>query len=295
MELIEFNPHRKETVWFGFEITLKCNNRCDYCYALDRLDNKTLTNDEVFYATIKALNDFVEEYPNFEVVVNLLGGEPLLVKDKCIEFIQSIPSSIKVEIYANLNYNGKHLKGLEVFDNVKIICSWHESSDADLIKSNLEMYTGSIEACIFATDNNWPEFYEHAKWCSERNILFRVESVREQPSNKYMFTQWHTDKYKEVYKLSRDVKKLYSIKDPIDDTDLGLDPDEIRLVPFIYHTLCSINQYNIRYTGEVISGCEYPYEKTIQEGLEIKEVYCKDYMCYCDTGAYKKLRKKNAN
>jgi organic radical activating enzyme len=293
-ELIEYNPHRKQQVWFGFEITLKCNNRCEYCYALNRLDNRTLTNDEVFYATIKALNDFVEEYPDFEVTVNLLGGEPLLVKEKCIEFIQSIPSSIQVDIYANLNYNGKHLTGLEKFKNVKIVCSWHESSDPNLIKQNLKTYQGEMLTCIFVSDDNWNKTFEYARWCYENNILFRVEGIREQPSNKYMFTQWHSEEFKQAHKWSREIQKRYNIKDKVEDTDLGLDQDEIRYVPFLFHTLCTINQYNIRYTGEVISGCSYPYERKIQEGLEIKEVYCKDYMCYCDTGAYKKLRKKNA-
>ena len=290
--MIEYNPHRKHQVWFGFEITLKCNNRCDYCYALDRLDNRTLTNDEVFYATIKALNDFVISHPNYEVTVNLLGGEPLLVKDKCIEFIDSIPSSINVEIYANLNYNGKHLQGLEKFDNTRIICSWHESSDPELIKNNLENYTGKIETCLFVTDNNWPEFSKYARWCADRNIMFRIESVREQPSNVYLFTQWESEEYYELLKLSREVRKAHNYKEKEEDTDIGLNPDEIRHVSKMYHTLCTINQYNIRYFGDIISGCGYPYENDIWSGLEVKEVYCPGYMCYCDIASYKKLAAK---
>lgn len=288
--MLEYNKHHQFYIDISYEITLKCNNRCSYCYNLHNLDNKTYVHEETFNQTIEQINKFVSEHPEYTVNINLLGGEPLLVKEKVIEFLERIAGSVTVDIYANLNYKGSHLAGLEKYENATIICSWHESSDPDLIKTNLLNYKGKIETSFFVSDSNFDTMYEYALWAAENSIHYRIESIRA-PDQQYMFTGFESDKYKQIYTMGRSLRIDHGIN-KIDDMDIGLPRDQLRYVSRHFHTICKINQYSITYDGMVMAGCDYPYRSHISKGLQIKEVYCPGYMCYCDTGAYKRLTKK---
>lgn len=288
--MLEYNKHHQYYVDISYEITLKCNNRCSYCYNLAKLDNRTHVHEETFNHTIEQINKFVNEHPEYTVNVNLLGGEPLLVKEKVIELLERISNKVTVDIYANLNYKGSHLNGIEKYPNASVVCSWHESSDPDLIKENLLAYKGKIETSFFVSDANFDTMYEHAMWAAENGIFYRIESIRG-PKQEYLFTGFETEKYKTMFTLGRSMRINQGINKP-DDLDLGLSKDQLRYVSRYYHTICKINQYSITYDGMVMAGCDYPYRSHISKGLEIKEVYCPGYMCYCDTGAYKKLTKK---
>lgn len=289
--LLHYNKHKAFQVDIGYEITLKCNNRCSYCYNLHSLDNRTTVHEPTFQSTIREINRFMEEQPEYEVRINLLGGEPLLVKNKVIEFLEKISPRALVDIYANLNYSGSHLKGLEKFENATIVCSWHESSDPERIKKNLLMYDGNKEISFFLTNNNFDTMYQHAQWAISHNLQFRVESVRD-VDNSYMFTNFSSERFHELHIKSRDIRRRCGIWKP-DDTNVGLDEDSIRNISQVYHTVCKINQYIIKYNGEIGVSCGYPHRSHIDDGIKIQEVYCNGYMCYCDTGSYKKLVRKS--
>lgn len=296
-ELIQYNKHNEFLVEFNFEITLKCNNRCEYCYALDYLDNNTTINKDVFYETIKQINKFHRENPEYKIVVGVLGGEPLLVKKQLIEFIEALDDDIYIDVYANLNYKGTHLLGLEKYKNVKITCSWHVSSDPDFIKYNIENYPGQIEIAFFLNGENTKEMVEHVKWAYEKDIEYRVESIRDHNQQHYphAFQDYDSEEYKFFHQTSREIRRGHFIRRgewQEEDTDLGLNPDEVRRVSSYFHTICKINQYHISFDGTVSPPCQYPGKYHISEGLQIVRTYCKGWDCICESFAYKQLRPK---
>ena len=94
----EMNLHNKGNIKLNYDITLACNNRCSYCYALDYLDNSKIINEEVFQNVIKYVNELENVY------LSILGGEPLLVYDKLIEFFGKIKCDY-TEVISNFNFN----------------------------------------------------------------------------------------------------------------------------------------------------------------------------------------------
>lgn len=62
--------------------TLKCNSECIYCYQR----NLDFQHSEMTEADFDGLYEFVIKAPQKKIHINWYGGEPLLVKDKILEF-----------------------------------------------------------------------------------------------------------------------------------------------------------------------------------------------------------------
>jgi organic radical activating enzyme len=291
--MLEYGKYREFVVDLTYDITLRCNLRCPYCYNLDILDNKTTVNEDVFNKVIDQVNRFVSNNPNYTLFFSLLGGEPLLVKDKCIEMIERIDPSVTIYVNANFDYKGSHVNGLEKYSNVILRVSWHDSADANRIKNNLLSYKGKTETTFFVTDSNFDAMYEHSIWAHKNNVPYKVESLRSMIDQEFLFTGFDTEKYKDMVSKGNlpMPRQGFHMED---ETDLGLEPDQIRHVSKYYHTICKIGQYSIMFDGTVKSACGYPFVDHVNnESLDFtKSVYCNGYVCSCDAAFYKKLTKK---
>ena len=291
--MLEYCKYREYTIDLCYDLTLRCNLRCPYCYNLHKLDNKTSVNCEVFDKVIDQVNKLVNTHPEYNILFSLLGGEPLLLKDKVIEFIEKVDSSVTIFVNANLDYKVSHVNGLEKYPNVILNVSWHDSANQDRIKNNLLEYQGPMDVTIFITDENFDMMYDNSKWAAQHNIRYRVEPLRSMIDQEFLFTGFYSDRYNEMVangKLAPPRQGFHME----DDIDLGLPPDKIRHVSKYYHTVCKIGQYSIMFDGEIRAACEYPFEDNIfNDDIDFtKSVYCRGYVCSCDAGSYKRLTAK---
>ena len=61
--MIHFNRFMKNKLIYSYDITMRCNLRCSYCYATDILDNKKSGDVAVADKVVQAFKDYKENYP----------------------------------------------------------------------------------------------------------------------------------------------------------------------------------------------------------------------------------------
>lgn len=292
--MIEMNKHNKDTVVLHYDITLACNNRCSYCYALDYLDNSKLINKEVFNDTIKSILDF-NTTNDFNIKIEILGGEPLLVIDNVKELIQKTNSkNISYCIYTNLNFKSpeklKKLVNILSESNTTLNISWHKSSDQELLKRNiLRLKHLNILIVFLVTDDNLEEVYNDMLWLKENtSCKYCIEFLRDKDDNPEL-TDFNNFYYKELTKYSFD----NNFKNTLDDKEYTL--SEILEMGFLdvakkFYTVCKLTQLKIDYYGNLKLICSNPYRLgNIKDGIFINEILCNKYGCLCSTNNYKKL------
>lgn len=293
--MIEMNKHNKDLVVLSYEMTLACNNRCSYCYALDYLDNSKIINEEVFNDTIKSFSEYINSTQN-TVKIDILGGEPLLVIDYVKEFIDKTNSKNSTyTIFTNLNFKTS-TRIQKVHDllnnnsNVLLNISWHKSSDQEKMKQNIiRLKDLNILIVFLVNDNNFEEVHSNMLWLKQNtNCNYTIEFLRDK-NNESELTDFNNYYYKELLKYSQD----RNYKNMLDDKEYSV--SEILEMGFLdvakkYTTVCQLTQLKVDYNGNLCIICANPYSfGNIKNGITIKEIFCNKYSCLCSTNNYKKL------
>ena len=296
--MIEFNAHKKNQINIHYDIDLACNNRCEYCYKLDRLDNTKFINREVFDEVIKQINLLVDNHPEFKVNVYVVGGEPLLVVDEVIEFIDKVASEdVHVEIFSNLNFDKDSEQIQKIYEHSKVnkhfilMVTMHEYSNIEKVKQNILLCQDFTTVNFVLDDDNLERSYEKYKWLKENtNCDHCIEGIV--IDNEDTFTRYDDPMYIEMFESSDDFKdddiigdKRYTYTESRQNDFLNISKQ--------YYTICQLSQVNIDYDGNLSVICTYPYEGGhVSRGIKVKEVFCNKYECVCTTDAYKKLMRK---
>jgi len=152
------NEQNKGKLLLHYDIVLACNNRCTYCYCLDELDNKKLINDKVFEDTIEAINAL----PDQELVIDFLGGEPLIVYERVFEFIErTMRKGIQFNITTNLNFKpsskriSRLIEFLSKYENVYVSPSWHSVNNQEYFKANIIQLKTKIITIVILVHCFW--------------------------------------------------------------------------------------------------------------------------------------------
>lgn len=302
--MMEFNKQNEFVYEIHYDISLACNNRCDYCFQLPYLDNSKLFNEEVFENVIKGINQFKEQNPEYKLEIFIKGGEPLLLIDKVTEFIERVYTEnvTNIHIYTNLNFkaNGSKIsKIIDIHNRIpfNLIVSVHDASNIDWIKENIQLIkstsTGKHFVDIISRDSNIDFAIEFAEWMLDNygpysysisNVVISGVSMLDYTSPRISHILEHQ------FVLTDEViidDRLYTTKEVID-----LD---FKNISKQYVTLCKINAASIRYDGEIKTLCQHPWASDISKGIEIQKVFCNNYTCSCNCRSYKQLMKEKAN
>lgn len=278
------NKQNEGRIVLHYDITLACNNRCSYCYCLDQLDNKKVLNSEVFEHVIEACNKLNN------TKIDLIGGDPLIVYSKVIEFINRTNLD-SYQIVSNFNYNpeSKRMKAIQEFmkdkKNVFISASWHDDNNEEYYKKNI-LSINNVMAVLLIKEDNIDKVYDQMLFLEEHGIPFCKEFV-------YVKEPLFTDTENE--------KLLKIVNHPLFKTDVNYIDDEPKTQADIiredllniskqYRTICELSQIKINYDGSLTTICDNPYQLGhIKDGISLKQIYCQQYWCVCSTLNYKKL------
>lgn len=280
------NEHNKGKLVLMYDMLLACNNRCAYCYCLDDLDNKKLINNEVFEDTIKAINNL----PDHELNIDILGGEPLIVYEKLFEFIErTTRKGIKFNIISNLNFkpSSKRICRLIEFmaehENVDVNASWHGDNNQEHFKANILQLKDSVISTLLLSDETTPAVKDQIKFLNSHDIPYVIEPIYNNDGTSQLS---NFDTYAEL-----------SLSDPLFDTVYmdGVLQDQSRRPEFLtiaqnYKTICELSSLRISYDGKITTICTNPYKLGyIKNGIEIEEIFCNGFHCICSTYNYKRV------
>lgn len=302
--MIEVNKKHKGRMSISYDITLACNNRCSYCYMLDRLDNSATFNHEVFDKFKKAFNE-LDRTNNIELM--LLGGDPLFI-DEIVRINELDLTNVKLVISTNLNYSPEILDHrLGLIENVEhvISCSYHESSNPSWVMRNVgyihEKFK-NIGVTFITSPENFLRISDTIKLIRRMGVPYTIDPIYY--NNGVIRTRFDRESYGDNYDLLVDL--LDGSKDPNELmfgdkilTDSEIYEYDIRRISYIYFTLCEPNLLGVGYNGSVSTTCGYECTYDITDGLKKhKQILCIDNHCNCDVTSYKKLlrpRDRDAN
>ena len=282
MKILEMNKHNKNIYSIDYDITRACNNRCSYCCVMDNLDNSQLFNREVFESVITAVNNFKQEGT---LAVSLLGGDPLMIPNQVKEFYQRIKCDLTV--FSNLNYypfseNIQLIKDLDI----KIINSWHDSSNQNWVKINILQLKQKVKPILMINTENIDLMYKNYKWLIANKIQYSIQFIRNKVDEVCM--NINDSRITEMFSTA-----LFSSYNIIDDKtydDIQTLEHDLLNIAMKYKVICRLNILRILYNGKIRSPCNNSIDMGyIHEGLNIKEILCSGNNCLCDTSNYKRI------
>lgn len=291
----EFNKRNDNIISIHFDMVLACQNRCPYCYKLEHLDNTKLLNREVFDEVINQINKLKTERPEIKIIVDLIGGEPLLVVDNVVEFVDKVSDDgVTIEVITNLNFHKdsdniqKIIQLHKTNKNFGITVTLHESSNLEWVKENILLCADFCTANLLVSDDNIDNVYNDYLWLNENGVRYCVEGIIDDDGDNTL-TDFDCSLFKEIVEFSLDNKE----NDTIDDQSFtyieSLEQDFLNISKR-YFTICRLSQLVIGYHGEINSVCGYDYKGGhVRDGLKTPDLFCNGYSCRCVTTAYKKL------
>jgi len=262
------------------------------------LDNKVEVDRDVLVATADALLKLQDDNPSYRICVSMLGGEPLMVVDDSLEFIERVtPHGIGLELFSNLNFDPdsnnirKVLDYQKTNDRFKVVVSWHKISNRDYVKTNILLMKDFIVVdLLLCDDDDLIQVYNDYLWLKSVGVSFRVSYIRKGENN--IFTLFDAPEYHQMISDSiYDDEEEFNV---MGDRKMGVvESREMDLLNISkqYYTICRISALSIDKFGEITTSCGYPYEggNIKDRGLEVKDAFCSGYPCRCMTDNYKKL------
>ena len=293
--MIEMNKWNEGRLSLTYYITMACNNRCPYCYALGDLDNDKTFNHEVF-------NQFRDAFNGLDrtngIELTLLGGEPLFVDE--IERIKELDlTNTGLIIFSNLNYSESVFKErLKLIEGVDcwIACSLHESSNLVDVKRNI-LYLHdnfeNVEVSFLIDTENILRMKDYVELIIHHGIPYTINPLRDGGRPEYV--NFFDSDYGENYEMlnrwldgSIECGEVTFGDRPLTAKEIC----EFRIseIAHVYWLQCSPTPFKISYSGWVSASCNHTYKSHISKGLKLPEmVLCSDKSCTCDLITYKKL------
>lgn len=273
----QMNRQNKGFYSIDYDITMACNNRCEYCYILDKLDNRLMFNNEVYEQVISAINNF-----DGHLRVSLLGGDPLLIPEKVKEFTERV--KYPVTIYTNLSYPERFIHIVKDI-NAKFIVSWHDSSKHHWVKHNILLLRDKIEPLLIIGKDNIDLMYEHSVWLKENHIPYKIQFIH---GDNGIDVDMRDLKIKEMYK-NNIINQFDTIDDKVYTPEESIKEDLINIA-LKRKVICELAVVRIKYDGRITPLCNNPVDLGhIKDGLNFKKTACSGYSCLCDTFNWKVL------
>ena len=313
--IFEGIEHKKERLYIHWDITTKCNYKCNYCYAIENYSKENNWNKEETYSNIKAILKSIE-ISKLPVFLGLLGGEPTLSKwyFEILEYINKkiIPKHKDNRLYITTNlskplsYWEKHPK----YEKTFILASFHP--EYNTTDSSIELF---INKLLYLKD-----FFKvkvnimlDPKYDFVTEIF--IQKIKKYSLNKYINIHPHIiypdgSPHKEltkIYKNSFDkYSEIYSFMENeyilTDDKNLTTELKDIDIFSKKLNNFngwnCYQNNYEINYPALVTNTCFYDnvdLRKNItffKKITKIKPRICPHKACNCD-GLLKIRKEKN--
>ena len=308
--MIHFNRFMKNKLIYSYDITMRCNLRCSYCYATDILDNKKSGDVAVADKVVQAFKDYKENYPGHIIELDLLGGDPLVAAN-IWDFIDAyMETGFDLWIITNLMMGKRTLtkakEYLNKYPKLGICATWHSEIDDEKFKENLLFFKDATKPMYNQVDevtyrnfvtsfvlfNDNPDMYEKAKWAVDNDISYGITILYDDQMlyRREMKDTW-TEETKWVWRNSYNYTHT---KWTWDDEPITLDQFEdmkLSQISHNYNLVCYPNNWHIRYDGETYNSCNYlpRIRKHIDDGIHPKKLYCKDMDCKCSVTACKEV------
>jgi sulfatase maturation enzyme AslB (radical SAM superfamily) len=252
----------------------------------------------MFEKVVSEIVRFKDAHPEYQFDISLLGGEPLLVADRSIEFFKRLQDNrTELSITTNFNFkpNGTKIKKLQkYFEEAPFIitCSVHESSNLDWLKENIKTFKRAavdyVDVSLLVNHDNVDLMQSFADWLIDLYgpMSYTMADIRN--PNKESTVDFSDPKMQRLLQSSNTTEREVTIGDVTYSAAEAIERD-FKNISSQYYTVCKINSLNIGYDGRMRTACGYPYTQPIEKGLEVLEVFCNKYTCYCNTISYKKL------
>lgn len=292
------NANREYDIHICYDITLACNNRCEYCYCLDALDNKKKWNEDTFQSFKRELS----KLSDYRIRVSLVGGEPLVIHDR-LHRVKELPID-SLQIISNLNFPERNFEKIlaNVVDaNPNLLAvSWHPSSKLDDVRRNvLRAKEAGLNVVIsyLLDKDNLDDVWNEAHWALDNDIWFVVDIIHTNGEDR--FTDKDNPRYIKLLHLSQRLPVDLQIIDPLTVTidestydQVDIMKQDLKEISKRYYTQCKHTALDVHFDGSYDVQCGHPLTGHLDDGLEIKSVLCNQYTCDKNVTTYKKLLKR---
>lgn len=309
----QFNAQMRKQLVLIYEVSLACNLRCSYCSVLHRLDQKKNNNPELDQVVVQRLKDFTEENPDWQVEIQIVGGDPL-TKPDIFEFLDKLlVLNIKVRVITNLipTDDTKIDKLVEYFkkhDNIAITASWHADIGAKqdekykrnflrLLEVSKPIYNVSGGVTVPNIVSTAVLFNEHEgmveknAWLREHNIVHTMSLLHDGGERQTYYSDLKPE-YKKIFSESAINYSKYFV----DDMEIPapeIERDDWHLMANKYYIVCEPINYYLRYNGEVSPSCTTTNKKfkynIFDEPIKVPKMFCPSGDCSCNINCYKEI------
>ena len=307
----EFNAYMRKKMIVSYEITRACNLRCEYCYNLKFLDNAQTHDVDMARMVIDKLTEFKETHPDWELELDILGGDPLMAPN-LFDFVEELAKiDIVIWVVTNLMTTDREkltrLRGLMEFPNVGVAATWHDKINNDVFKENMlfmkesmshrdygikekAVNTNLIASFVLFNDNQ--DMINKSHWLRDNDIQYGVTHYYDEAQNRHEKYSEFSDATREVFENSIP----YGYDFYLGDEKLTMEQFEnmeLYKVADNYRVVCEPLNYNIKYDGEVSLSCKKARKRSldynIKDGLKPMRLFCDKGDCYCSWYGYKEL------
>lgn len=292
--MIELNKNNKKNFWITFTMTKTCNLRCPYCCAIDRLDNTKLDNFEVRDQFIEELKRLKIVYPDYNINLNLYGGEPLL-SSNLFEFIDECKKYTSyINIFSNFSMKIKEDYKIKLYEYLEnkiigtILVSIHDSANKNKLKENILMFKEFITINLLVDKGNSKDIdnkYIWMKWLIENGVKYEYSTITS--GKEYVDIVFSEDNYKidEIIKNSQNKIHLLQVDNSyICHTEF--DKLGYKQAPKFFLVKCHLTLFRITFEGMIESFCAANPKilKPLSEGIDKVDVICSNNYGGCECG-----------
>lgn len=168
-----------------WSILKRCNYDCDYCFHDAHDTFSDVPTIDILMPRAEKIIDFISKLPeDYEVFINITGGEPFLVKDLdvLVEFL-NIPRKHKMRVFGLSNGSfvpskyEKTLRGYTYF-----LISWHVyESDAEKTKRTIlgvkEIMGNNFRVQVLCDPRHEDLVSEAMDFCIENDIMVNAKTI----------------------------------------------------------------------------------------------------------------------
>jgi hypothetical protein len=283
----------KADVYIGYDITYRCNLRCEYCYVLHKLDNKLTGNKFIATIVLLKLKRFLSENKDKTVEFDILGGEPLSYKG-LTEYVHKL-EDIRLE-YNNLKIititthgvfpTPPNFNDIGYNNNISFQVSYHNySNNIKLLKENLLKFlriTDLVTLTIHLYDDKLriQEIRDIIEFCNSNHIHTCTIDINDLGNDFKMVNN-------SVFSEISDLTSLDNIKNyQVGNTEMTR--KNIHDINWIKGTMkyCNLSCFNIDYYGDITADCNYTLDRKniTTSNIELYKVYCKHISCMGGSG-----------
>lgn len=270
--------------YVSYEITLKCNLYCDYCYNLNKLSDDSYEDKVIQAMTLRKFEKVLKSHPDTTVQFDILGGEPTIYDDLYIFVNKLIALGVKypnfklltITTNGTIDYDWSTLNKAKdefIYFNVAL---HNFNKDIPLLKENLVKYK-EVTNLVAITCNLWKPHLDMEvikdvfEYCDTIGVVTDVIDI-------------HNGGNTIIY-IDEDIRsKIYAMSD---SGNIKLMPYEGKMVSSADVSRmklwtsseirdCTISGFNIEFNGNITPSCNYdlPHRNIKTHDIDSIHVRC---------------------